>query len=1318
MSSNCSDDVVESWKPQKPQCHRRVTFPELLQLRQTYGLNQQRKLRGYGPFSNLNPHHVASTSYLSYRGAWNPTRMQNAILVVGPGTPASTVRTTRVSGDSGTRNNEADNYSSSSSSSSSDSDENNAEEEVEEEESESSERDHSGDDDRMEEDDDDDDDDSNDTGDSDDDDSGSIASLFEFIQNNGYGDSDEEESSGSEDDPMVRGIGGKNRTYQYRPSMRHGGCINTAAWLTSECGWRLSTVASDDARGVHAVETEEIAHQVVTSGDDRLLKVWDVSEPMGISSPLAGGTATLTPFSSSHNVDKHFYKHKGKWQTHYDSRRKHKELEDGCVEEYRPPGTVRLLTTISTGHRGNVFHVTPLKGRPGVFATCGADGFLRLVDAERSYSGGGAFSSSSSRYTSIDMSTVVIHPMYDNDGDGNGGPRVFDPANPFGYFLRHGTGMCFSHVMLDDVNVGLLCSERGLLRFDLRLPPREQCTRSLLPKLTNSPGMMVRSLRACKACAILPTDSGGEKESDMGQGSTYVFVGGSSPFVALCDLRMTASAQQRSNDSRVLQYYKPMGLFENTNVSVSGIDLSRDRKELLVSYESDQIYTFPIFPNSQSPRRSPTDQLRELLNNDTRLLDENSEEGRHCRWGQGKCVLHDLASYGAHLNRYTFLKNARYAGPRDEYICTGSDSGHAWIYEKATGAVVSFWKADQSTCNGVVPHPTLPIFITYGIDSTAKLWRATTPVDSEVDDSAVGRRKHFRMTQERSYEMTPTVSHWGEVRSILEMMSSEGVEVFPDQIPSIKALRRGRVSHSGLRESSNNSNGRQGIPKIGNNLHNLPDTLKANLYTVLRSRFDDNDAPVESSSRDFDRRISWIRLRHQADKLGLTWNPIIPWSMEGQATVRRTKETLKDSPEDHDVERSELVPEYPSDWIRYDAEMSSYPIDFGDYFCSISHSYADYYRDRYHALDERGVMSILGGKGDGTDDGLDEHKDTTTELQSEKESESVEDTDESFRERDDTDAEVEMGKEENSHLSTEMGFDEQNSDLSIESKEFTRHSSMLLAETVKTLKDCGNAAFNSGKLGLAAYRYDKAIQYGSVAYMDSRKTNLFSFDNLLKNLIMSRLNLALVLLNEQFMEVKAAAKQAKLALQEVSPFCDPHTNRGSGSLDEALALKAKACFRLGSAQYEMGDYNDAIDSLEESIQSTNLISDPERNTPDSLVPRRLAQAKREHLKLTRRQRKKFKFAFANSISELESEPATTSEARPTAKSTCLKKAPSSISSPTPGAAATSTRMDATSLGGSNPVTPMNSPATELQTGLESSLGPSEAPRLRETNQSD
>lgn len=71
------------------------------------------------------------------------------------------------------------------------------------------------------------------------------------------------------------------------------------------------------------------------------------------------------------------------------------------------------------------------------------------------------------------------------------------------------------------------------------------------------------------------------------------------------------------------------------------------------------------------------------------------------------------------------------------------DSGHAFIYEKNSGSVVSMLKADKSTCNGVVPHPTLPFFLTYGIDSTAKLWRASNPVDDDDDDSGIVSQRQF-----------------------------------------------------------------------------------------------------------------------------------------------------------------------------------------------------------------------------------------------------------------------------------------------------------------------------------------------------------------------------------------------------------------------------------------------------------------------------------------------------------------------------------------------------------------------------------------------
>ena len=718
-----------------------------------------------------------------------------------------------------------------------------------------------------------------------------------------------------------------------------------------------------------------------------------------------------------------------------------------------------------------------------------------------------------------------------------------------------------------------------------------------------------------------------------------LLAGGSSPAVALCDLRMTADSSQHSsmssNGSRVLQYYSPASLSDENSVSVSGLDLSRDSKELLVSYESDQIYTFPIFPYSQSPRRSAKDQLMELLDKTTSSNDsyddDNNDGDRRHMWRKGKRILPEMkVRYGAHLNRFTFLKNATYAGPRDEYICTGSDSGHAWIYEKATGAVVSFWKADQSTCNGIVPHPTIPFFITFGIDSTAKLWRSTIPVDSEVDDSTIGRRKHFRMKQNQSYATSPTVRDWDKVQSTLENIdlqeagSLEESEIFPDQIPCSKVVsRHGRLARSWMRESHEIS--LSNVTGIYNDLHNLPKILEENLFVVLRSLHDDDDVPIESDIENFKRSVSYIRLRHQADSLGLTCNPTIPWMMQCKSTGIISQESMEGTPEDHQVHPSELIPVYPSDWIPYDPDMNNDPFDFRDYFCcSKSDMYADFYRDRYQRLNELGAFLVernkrcdsevydydpnapIKNKGQPTKN-VDRDIDSKNAILSEPRV--------SLEGEDSDDAEQKQASKDNA----------------MKANYSTHNANRILAETVKTLKNGGNDAFKHGNLGLAAHRYDKAIQYGSVSYMNNRKIQMGRFDDLLKNLIMTRLNIALVLLTDSFMDPASAAKQAKLAMNEISPYCDPNNNQEEKSIvDEAFALKAKAYFRLGTAQYEMGDYSDAIFSLEESIKSSKQVSDP--TLPDPIVLRRLAHAKRENLKQTKRQRKKFKFAFASSAS--------------------------------------------------------------------------------------
>jgi hypothetical protein len=238
------------------------------------------------------------------------------------------------------------------------------------------------------------------------------------------------------------------------PSIRHGGCINTAAWM--DCGWRISLPGGMARDAIH---THECPTQLVTSGDDLLVKFWDVSQAIGMTTPLAGGPATICPYSAPEPqleqpaiIDK--------WRRYY------QETNSDAVA-----GAVLPLAIISTGHMSNVFHVTPLRGQPGKVATCAADGFLRLGDLETG------------------QSRVVVRPEVDT------------------HALR--LAMCFSHHFLSQ-NTGLLCTEQGLRRFDLRIPSGEQPSGSLLAGASG-----------CKACAIWSTS---KSSSALEEGdSVYVF---------------------------------------------------------------------------------------------------------------------------------------------------------------------------------------------------------------------------------------------------------------------------------------------------------------------------------------------------------------------------------------------------------------------------------------------------------------------------------------------------------------------------------------------------------------------------------------------------------------------------------------------------------------------------------------------------------------------------------------------------------------------------------------------------------------------------
>jgi hypothetical protein len=360
-----------------------------------------------------------------------------------------------------------------------------------------------------------------------------------------------------------------------KSSMKHGGCINAAAWLT--CPWRVSLAQTDDdnpnldsfvrsssyssnAEGGgqtqftcpygRAVESQECPTQIITTGDDRLVKFWDASGSMGSISPVSGPT-TKCPFStqvSSVSASSIL----ARWKKFYQ--------RNTCVY-----GSIQHLATIKTGHNGNVFHLTTVPNRAGKIATCAADGCLHLSDVELQ----------SSASASSVSSTVIYKPIIHNAL----------------------AGMSFSHHFLDS-NTGLLCCDSGLLRFDLRLPAQSQCRESILDDTKET---------ACRSFAVL---SSSDLTTEDSVESSYIFgkftisyslacnllneltdsivsiTASDSGDVGLYDLRFLSNCGHKN---KVIRRYRPSCLSSTSDVHVSGIDTSRNKSELLVSYENDQV---------------------------------------------------------------------------------------------------------------------------------------------------------------------------------------------------------------------------------------------------------------------------------------------------------------------------------------------------------------------------------------------------------------------------------------------------------------------------------------------------------------------------------------------------------------------------------------------------------------------------------------------------------------------------------------------------------------------------------------------------------
>ena len=74
-------------------------------------------------------------------------------------------------------------------------------------------------------------------------------------------------------------------------------------------------------------------------------------------------------------------------------------------------------------------------------------------------------------------------------------------------------------------------------------------------------------------------------------------------------------------------------------------------------------------------------------------------------------------------------------GPSDEYVASGSDCGHCFIWDKECGDLLQVLEADKDIVNCIEPHPHEAMTLaTSGLENDCKIWQPTATQTTVPED--------------------------------------------------------------------------------------------------------------------------------------------------------------------------------------------------------------------------------------------------------------------------------------------------------------------------------------------------------------------------------------------------------------------------------------------------------------------------------------------------------------------------------------------------------------------------------------------------------
>lgn len=185
-------------------------------------------------------------------------------------------------------------------------------------------------------------------------------------------------------------------------------------------------------------------------------------------------------------------------------------------------------------------------------------------------------------------------------------------------------------------------------------------------------------------------------------------VGGRDQYVRIYDQRKI----NENDNNGVLKKFCPSHLVSSeSKTNITCLVYSHDGSELLASYNDEDIY----------------------------LFDSNHSDGADY-----------LRRYKGHRNNAT-VKGVNFYGPCSEFVVSGSDCGHIYLWDKNSARIVQFMEGDRGgVVNCLEPHPHLPGMATSGLDHDIKLWAPTAEIPTALKGLKEVMKKNKRERDEDS----------------------------------------------------------------------------------------------------------------------------------------------------------------------------------------------------------------------------------------------------------------------------------------------------------------------------------------------------------------------------------------------------------------------------------------------------------------------------------------------------------------------------------------------------------------------------------------